>query len=205
MKTTCLPFTLLVSSLALGALTTAAETSAPAPDAPSEPATEFGAKRPIARVATNVLREEIWQMPAAPEKIFPLLCPVLEYDWIPFWRAQLIHSASGIAEKGCIFETRFPGSGRSIWVCTHYAPPARIEYTTFQEDGVLARLEITLRATADGTEMRWTRTWHALDERGAAALSHWDDTPYRAMNQRLQELLRHYLETGTMLRPAPQP
>jgi hypothetical protein len=205
MKTTCLPFTLLVGSFALGAMTTAADTAAPAPVAPPEPATEFGAHRPTARVATNVLREEIWSMPAAPEKIFPLLCPVLEYDWIPFWRAQLIHSASGVAEKGCIFETRFPDSGRSVWVCTHYAPPTRIEYTTFQENGVLARLEITLRATAGGTEMRWTRTWHALDERGAATLSRWDDQPYQAMNHRLQTLLRHYLETGTMLRLAPQP
>jgi hypothetical protein len=38
-------------------------------------------------------------VPAAPDRVFPLLCPVLEYRWIPTWRCEQLHSESGVAEE----------------------------------------------------------------------------------------------------------
>lgn len=37
---------------------------------------------------------------ASPEAIFPLLCPVREYDWIPGWDCRLVYTESGLAEAG---------------------------------------------------------------------------------------------------------
>ena len=45
--------------------------------------------------------KQIWS--ASPEKIFPLLCPVREMDWIPEWAPKLVISDSGVMEPGCIF------------------------------------------------------------------------------------------------------
>jgi hypothetical protein len=30
--------------------------------------------------------------PATPDKVFPLLCPVREADWLPGWQYRLIYS-----------------------------------------------------------------------------------------------------------------
>ena len=48
------------------------------------------------------------------EKVFPLLCPVREYEWIDGWSCRLVHSESGFAEKGAIFTTGFRAEGFSI-------------------------------------------------------------------------------------------
>ncbi len=33
--------------------------------------------------------------------IFPLLCPVREFDWIDVWSCDVVYSESGVAELGC--------------------------------------------------------------------------------------------------------
>jgi len=58
--------------------------------------------------ARRVAHEYTQTNPASPEKVFPLLCPVREADWIPGWRYTLIYSDSGVAELGCIFTTQDP-------------------------------------------------------------------------------------------------
>ena len=50
-------------------------------------------------------------VPAPAHRVFPLLCPVREPEWIPGWSCELIHTASRLAEKGCVFRTDSP-SGR---------------------------------------------------------------------------------------------
>ena len=39
------------------------------------------------------------------EEIFPLLCPVREYDWIPGWGCDVQFTESGVAEDLCVFST----------------------------------------------------------------------------------------------------
>ena len=43
---------------------------------------------------------------ASPEKLFPLLCPARECDWIQGWDCELIYTDSGYAEDNCVFQTR---------------------------------------------------------------------------------------------------
>ena len=40
---------------------------------------------------------------AEPEKVFPLLCPVREKDWLDGWNYKMIYSKSGLIEKNCVF------------------------------------------------------------------------------------------------------
>ena len=92
------------------------------------------------------------------EVVFPLLCPVREYDWIEDWRCQVLYSDSGVAEDDCLFVTDF--DGRSTWVVTAYEPPARIEFCIFNEREVVARLKIRLEAAeGGGCRLRWRRIY----------------------------------------------
>ncbi|NQU85463.1 MAG: hypothetical protein HQ541_06855 [Mariniphaga sp.] len=43
---------------------------------------------------------------AVKDDIFELLCPRREYDWIPHWECEILHSVSGYNEKGCVFTTK---------------------------------------------------------------------------------------------------
>ena len=73
--------------------------------------TKFQAKRLTRTYALDVMGK--------PDEIFPLLCPVREYEWIDGWTCDLIYSTSGLAEEDCIFTTTdFPPIGHTVWVTT---------------------------------------------------------------------------------------
>jgi hypothetical protein len=138
---------------------------------------------------------------AAPAQVFPLLCPVLEYQWIPHWRCELLHSVSGVAEEDCVFRTEPHGGGPMTWVVSRYEPPTRIEFTCFVADLYAFRLKIALRAESDATRLDWTRRWLSLGPRGDAWIAAWSDTEHAKMMDNLRRMLTHYLANGEMLRP----
>ena len=43
---------------------------------------------------------------APPSKVFPLLCPVREIEWVVGWNPLLVVSKSGFAELDCLFVTK---------------------------------------------------------------------------------------------------
>ena len=55
--------------------------------------------------ATRVTHEYSQTNDAPPEKVFPLLCPVREEEWVPGWQGRVIYSQSGVAESSCVFAT----------------------------------------------------------------------------------------------------
>ena len=87
------------------------------------------------------------QLNATREKIFPLLCPTREYDWIEDWDCTLIHSDSGFAEPNCVFSTqgtttKFDKEFNEIWVVSCYEPPARIEFVKFAAKLYVVKYEV---------------------------------------------------------------
>ena len=135
---------------------------------------------------------------APPDKIFPLLCPTREYDWIATWRGELLHSESGGAEHDAIFRTRQAGV-EEIWICTRYEPNREIHYVRFAK-GLLTKLEITLIDLGDGTtRVCWLLTASALVEEMTGAVA--DLAPGGSRIHQLERVLdelEHYLETGEM-------
>ena len=93
---------------------------------------------------------------AAPAAIFPLLCPVLEYDWIPDWRCTMRYSESGVAERDAVFTTPAAPGMEATWTTITYEPPHCIEYLIVQGTRAVIRLSLRLTATGnDGTEVEW--------------------------------------------------
>jgi hypothetical protein len=138
--------------------------------------------------------------PASPALVFPLLCPVLEYKWLVHWRCDLIHSASGAAEEGCVFRTDSPQGGAMVWVVSRYEPPARIEFTCFVNQMYVFRLKIVLAPAGAATRLDWTHRWFSLGPAGDAWIDGWSGTEHEKGMDFLRRALAHYLTTGEMLR-----
>lgn len=149
----------------------------------------------------TLTRTHHFTVPAAPERVFPLLCPVLEYKWIPHWRCEMLHSASGIAEEDCVFHTDFPDQTPMLWVVSRYKPPARIEFTCFVAGSHVQRLKIALAAVGSATRLDWTNRWLSVGPRGDAWIAGWSEAEHEKSMDFLHRTLTHYLATGEMLRP----
>src|SRR3954463_13441590 len=100
-------------------------------------------------IGRRVTHEFIQTNPAPPNKVFSLLCPVREAEWVPGWNYQLIYSDSGVAEMGCVFTT-IPSdipNAKLTWMTTDYDPAVyRIAYICIHPEHVLAELRIQLAA-----------------------------------------------------------
>lgn len=146
--------------------------------------------------AKRVKFEHAYEVAAPREKVFPLLCPVREYEWLDGWSCVMIHSESGVAEENCIFTTQSP-VGPMTWCVDRYEPPALIRFVTFVPERVVMRLTIALEAAGGGrTRLTWRRMFTALGEGGEQAVHHWSLERERV----LQRKLEYFLETGRMLR-----
>ena len=137
----------------------------------------------------------------SPGDIFPLLCPIREYDWIEHWSCEMIYSTSGFAEPDCIFTTSFPEpGGRDTWVVCRHEPPTRIEFIRTNILRVM-RYAITLEEQAPGrTRARWQQIITATGEEGNEHIRTLTAEAFAAQVATLETLLNHYLQTGRMLR-----
>ena len=139
------------------------------------------------------------QIGAPAEAIFPLLCPVREYDWIPGWSCRVIHSRSGVAEKGAVFTTAFRPEGDSTWTVSRYEPNRVIEFVVLFPGSHVALLEIALaRQGPDRTAVRWVCTFTSLVE-GNAFLAEVDQQWFDREQTVFARALAHYCATGKML------
>lgn len=148
--------------------------------------------------ARRVIRQADLQHEAAPEKVFELLCPAREHDWIEYWSAEIIFSESGVAENNCIFVTDFEDDGgKEIWVVSRHEPPQSIEFVRLGAHKA-TKLDIRLQGTPEGCASHWTYTVTALDPEGETYLARLE----AGFDQRLrliETMLNHYLRTGERL------
>lgn len=139
---------------------------------------------------------------AAPEAVFPLLCPIREYEWIEGWKCELIHSVSGVAEEGCIFKTSFADPLNPMtWVCSRYEPPRRIQYVGMVPGEVVMRLDIAVDPAEGGTRLSWTRAYTGLSESGNERVGYWKPE----WDGGLTEKIEYFLKTGKALKAGTTP
>ncbi len=135
---------------------------------------------------------------ASADALFPLLCPVREYDWIDGWSCRLVHTASGLVEPGCVFITDRPEpEGATTWVTTLHDPAARRVAFVRVTPGrrvVLMALRVEPLGPA---RCRWHFEYRltGLDEIGAVEVRHAAATgePYATVTTRLAMLAERYL------------
>jgi hypothetical protein len=142
---------------------------------------------------------------APPDKVFPLLCPVREADWVPGWKYTLIYSESGVAEDGCVFSTPNDAGPETIWMTTHYNPAAfTIAYAWVQPGMIATQLRISLSPAPDGkTSARIRYLYTGLSAAGNATLEE-RYTPdwFRKKMQGWEAAINHYLRAGKLISAA---
>ena len=134
------------------------------------------------------------------EKVFPLLCPVREYEWVDGWMCELVYSDSGFAEKGAVFTTPFRGEGFSIWTVTRYEQGRAIEFVVVFPGSHVMTIEISLSPIAPNeTQLIWTCTYTSLVEPNAF-IATIDQQSFDREQAFFDRALEHYCTTGEMLR-----
>jgi hypothetical protein len=136
---------------------------------------------------------------ATPERVFPLLCPVREYDWLPHWRCEMLYSESGFAELGCVFATDFHDAyGREIWVVSDYQPPVKIGFVRIGAKRT-TRYGVMLSPINGDTEITWCQEITAVDTKGQALVAAYTEEHFLSLMKPLNQLLHQYLQSDKLL------
>lgn len=135
-------------------------------------------------------------LPATPKSVFPLLCPVREYDWLPAWRCEVIYSQSGYAELGCVFTTDFNDpNGLETWVVCKFEKDREIGFIKTRNH-TTTRYNIVLKPTDTGSIIEWNQELTSLDERGGQIIEEVTERTYQEKMRHINNLLEYYLING---------
>ena len=150
--------------------------------------------------AKRAVRESVLLNPAPPERVFPLLCPVREADWLPQWKYRLVYSQSGVAELGCVFTTPNEDGPETTWIIMHHDPAKfEVAFAWVRPQMLAARLEIWLSPAGQGkTSARWRYTFTALSPAGERELEVMSAAWFEGRMRRLEKAMNHYLEHGAI-------
>ncbi len=146
-----------------------------------------------------------------PSRVFPLLCPVREEEWIDGWTKdmyRLVHSDSGFNEQYCVFQEHtlkpflLGEQGPTTWVTTSYEPKQfRLEFVLVFGDLALLNRAVRLEAVDDNaTACQWTDTVTFLKNGLTDEERENFEGRLRGFSQFLGSILKSYCETGEMLR-----
>jgi len=138
---------------------------------------------------------------APPERVFPLLCPVREADWVPGWQYRLIYSESGVAEDGCVFSTPDNSGTETVWMVTHYDPGAfTIAYAWVQPGMIATQLRISLAPAPDGkTSTHIHYFYTGISPAGNAVLDRYTLDWFQSKMQGWEKAINHFLHNGTLI------
>ena len=130
---------------------------------------------------------------ASRSKVFPLLCPVREYDWIPEWKCEVIYSQSGFAEKSCVFATEFDdGLGRESWLICEYDPPSQISFVRAGKHRIM-RYDILLKEHKRNSTLTWRQEIITLTSKGRGHLADYEHIHFPLQMQHIAKLLNKYV------------
>ncbi len=132
------------------------------------------------------------------DKVFPLLCPVREYEWIPKWECEIITSKSGFNEKGCIFKTKNSyGAESMIWTTQEYdAFTYTVRFTNFTSSGFVVNFRINLfdLKTEGKCKAVFNYEFIPVSEEGVAAVASIETETVETVVGNLEKLLNKHFE-----------
>ena len=136
------------------------------------------------------------------EKIFPLLCPIREKDWIEGWDCKMIHSTSGLIEKDCVFTTSPREKIESVWHVTHYDQQThKIEFLRFTPSENVAKITIELEEiNKQNTRACISYQYTALCEKQNTLLNSNMEQLFLESMTWWEKSINYYLKTGNMLK-----
>lgn len=148
----------------------------------------------------RVSRSYTQHLCAPADRVFPLLCPVRETEWVNDWRPRLVISESGLAEPGCIFVT--PGiPDDALWLMTMFDTERhRLEIVKVIPGMVVGTISVSLAAAGEGScTADITYSYTSLSDHGDLALEEFTEDHFAAFMKTWENELNHFLRTGSKL------
>ena len=140
---------------------------------------------------------------ATPERVFTLLCPVLEAEWLDGWSYEMIHSETGVAEDGCVFRTGSGDDPETVWMVTrHSREEGVVEFVRVTTGLMATRLRIDLEpAPGDATSVRIRYTHTPTAAAGSAFIeAHYSPEEFERSMLWWERSMNHFVTTGGKLR-----
>ncbi len=156
---------------------------------------ELKAKR-IARSYRQTINE-------VPSKIFPLLCPVREADWLDDWDYKTIYSESGVAELNSVWTTSYWKDSEQTWIITkHDIKNYEIQFARFVPKLVTSVLDLkVIPKDAISSYVDITYTYTSLSEEGNIFLKNNFTEEFFNKNMKTwEESMNYFFRTGEKLK-----
>jgi hypothetical protein len=147
----------------------------------------------------RVTRSYTQHLIAEPSKVFPLLCPVVEADWIDGWDPISVFTNCGVAEQDCVFVTS-ASPNDTVWYITRHEPnDGFVEMLKITPLVTACRLTIQLSPNNTGSEAVVTYMHTSLGPEGDLFVDSFTEDFYRRFMQDWEARVNHYLLHGSAL------
>ena len=153
-------------------------------------------------LAERLTRRYTQTIDAPPERVFALLCPVREAEWLDGWRYTMIRSESGLAEAGAVFTTPGHDEPDTVWIVTTHDPARHIvEFVRFTHQSRVCVLRIVVRPRDPaGSFVDVAYTYTATSPAGNAFIGRHTENAFLEAVTFWERSMNHYLATGERLK-----
>jgi hypothetical protein len=162
--------------------------------------TRTAAKSLNVRAPNRVSHTYTQRLSASMSKVFPLLCPVREAEWIDGWNPVMVLSKSGVAEQDCVFITDAKFHDAIWYITRHDAARGFVEMIKITPGVTACKLTVRVRPAKPGCEAEVTYSHTSLGPEGDVFLSSFTAEYYVQFMREWESRLNHYLKHGTALR-----
>lgn len=139
---------------------------------------------------------------APAQKVFPLLCPEREKEWLDGWDYKMVYSQSGLIEQDCIFQTFLNGYPPVTWMVTQYDLSGySIEFFRLRPSEYVVKINIDLEDLDDGTcYSNIAYQYTALSQQQADFIHYHMEEFFNKSMEWWEKAINHFLSTGEMLK-----
>ena len=154
------------------------------------------------KTSRRVKRSYLQRLDAPAARVFPLICPVKEAEWLDGWEYEMIHSESGLAEEGCVFSTQGDGEADTTWVISrHDKEKQLVEFVRFTPDSRTCVLKIAVTPKDDtASYVKITYTYTGITAKGNTWIDNFTEDAFLEAVQFWERSMNNFLETGKKLK-----
>jgi hypothetical protein len=154
--------------------------------------------------AKRITRHYRQTIHAAPQVVWPLLCPVREAEWLDGWQYRLIYSESGLVEEGAVFATPHPGEEDTIWIVTrHDSARHHVDFARVTPSSRASILKIRVAPKGESESyVDVSYTYTSLSPGGDDFITDFTEEAFLKAVTFWERSMNHFLATGRKLERA---
>jgi hypothetical protein len=141
---------------------------------------------------------------ATPGKVFPLLCPMREAEWLDGWQYSMIYSESGLVEEGAVFSTPYEGEEDTVWIVTKHDPKKHeVAFARFTHNSRTCELRIAVKHKAENSSyVDVSYTYTSITPAGNDFIDNFTEEAFLEAVTFWEKSMNYFLETGERLKKA---